>query len=53
MDPKFYENDFMPTGVEELDFIRSPFYDLAKGYSMSTVGASDLMDRIGFKISIM
>ena len=32
MDPKFYENDYMPTGVAELEFIRSPFYEFAKAY---------------------
>ena len=30
MDPKFYENDYMITGVDELEVMRSPFYDLAK-----------------------
>jgi hypothetical protein len=39
MDPKFYEKDFMPTNVSELEFIRSPFYDLAKGYVMKTKDA--------------
>ena len=29
MHTKFYENDFEPTSIEELEFIRSPFYDLA------------------------
>lgn len=29
MHQKFYENDFEPTSIEELEFIRSPFYDLA------------------------
>jgi hypothetical protein len=30
MDPKFYEKDFWSTGIEEIEFVRSPFYDLAK-----------------------
>jgi hypothetical protein len=30
VDPKFYENDFMLTSIEEIEFIRSPFYDYAK-----------------------
>ena len=30
MDPTFYEDVFVPTSVEELDFVRTPFYDLAK-----------------------
>ena len=27
---KFYENDFTSTSIKELEFVRSPFYDLAK-----------------------
>jgi hypothetical protein len=30
MDAKFYEKDFMQTSIEEIDFIRSPLYDIAK-----------------------
>ena len=30
MDPSFYEDVFVPTTIEELDFVRTPFYDLAK-----------------------
>ena len=26
--PKFFENDFMTTSIKELEFVRSPFYDL-------------------------
>lgn len=28
--PKFYENDFESTLIDELEFVRSPFYDIAK-----------------------
>jgi hypothetical protein len=27
--PKFYENDFLPTSIEELHYVRSPFIELA------------------------
>ena len=30
MHSKFYENDFTSTSIKELEFVRSPFYDLAK-----------------------
>ena len=30
MDPKFYENEYYTTFVEDVEFIRSPFYDFAK-----------------------
>ena len=29
MHTKFYEKDFEATSIEELEFVRSPFYDLA------------------------
>ncbi len=29
MHSKFYEKDFEATSIEELEFVRSPFYDLA------------------------
>jgi len=29
MHPKFYEKEFEATSIEELEFVRSPFYDLA------------------------
>lgn len=35
MDPKFYENDFYVTNVEELEYMRSPFYDMARKEHMT------------------
>jgi len=35
MDPKFYENDYMIGKSSELEFVRSPFYDLAKSEQMN------------------
>jgi hypothetical protein len=29
MDNRHYENDFEPTSIDELEYVRSPFYDLA------------------------
>jgi len=28
--PKFYENTFEATSIEEIEFVRSPFYELAQ-----------------------
>jgi len=28
--PKFYEDDFEATSIRELEFVRSPFYDLGR-----------------------
>jgi hypothetical protein len=30
MDPKLYENDYFMTDAKELEYVRSPFYDLAR-----------------------
>lgn len=30
MHPKFYENTFEATSIEEIEFVRSPFYELAQ-----------------------
>ena len=35
MEPKYYENDFFPGRGNELEFVRSPFYDLAKKEQMN------------------
>ena len=30
MDAKYYENEFVHTAIKELDYVRTPFYDLAQ-----------------------
>ena len=30
MNPKYYENDFQSTSIRELEYVRSPFYDLGR-----------------------
>lgn len=30
MDPRFFKKDFFPSQIREIDFVRSPFYDLAQ-----------------------
>lgn len=39
MDPRFYKDDFFPTFAEEIEYIRSPFYELAKGEQLSKENA--------------
>lgn len=34
-DPKFFEEDFVMTSIEEIDFVRSPMYDYAKLNTMN------------------
>lgn len=53
MDPKFYENDIEPTVVEEIEFIRSPFYDLAKDYHMNENRADEVIDMVTIKGTLM
>ena len=35
LEPSFYNKEFWPTFINELEFIRSPFYDLAKSEQLS------------------
>jgi hypothetical protein len=50
MDPKFYENDFM-AGRGDLEFVRSPFYDLAKSErKMNGEEAGKLFDEVAEKM---
>ena len=30
MDSKYYENEFVHTAIKELEYVRTPFYDLAQ-----------------------
>jgi hypothetical protein len=53
MDTKFYEDEFMPTMIEEIDYIRSPLYDLAKAQFMGDEEAHELLDEIGLKLSMI
>jgi len=52
MHEKFFENDYVDTMVNEVEFVRSPFYDLAKATRMGFENAEDLMDNIYMKNSI-
>jgi len=52
MHEKFFENDFVDTMVDEVEFVRSPFYDLAKATRMDYDNAEDLLENIYLKNSI-
>jgi hypothetical protein len=34
MHPRFYQNEVHPTSIKELEFVRSPFIDVAKLYHL-------------------
>jgi hypothetical protein len=53
MDSKFYEKDFIPTSIEEIDYIRSPMYDLAKSVYMDEEEVHGLLDDFGMKVGMM
>lgn len=52
IDPKFYENDIEPTSIKEIDFIRSPFYDVGKAFTMNEEEAEQFLANIDIKASI-
>jgi hypothetical protein len=49
MNSKFYENDFVATSIKEIEFVRSPFYDLAKANEMTSEGAHELLESFTLK----
>jgi hypothetical protein len=53
-DERHYENDYYPTTIEELEWVRSPFYDLAK-YEKTEEGekARELLDSTMTKSLLM
>ena len=53
MDSKFYEKDFIPTSIEEIDYIRSPMYDLAKAVYMDEEEVHELLEDFGIKTGMM
>jgi hypothetical protein len=53
-EPKIFETEFMPTNIEELEFIRSPFYDLGK-YSQLKEGpeAQHFLTNVSAKLNML
>lgn len=50
MNPKMYEHDFFATDTEGLDFMRSPFYELARKEHMNKEKAHDLIETLEEKL---
>lgn len=50
MDPRFYEDEFLAGRSSELEFVRHPFYDLAKAETMDKNAAETLIDEVTMKI---
>lgn len=53
MDPKYYENDYMIGKYKEMEFVRSPFYDLAKSEKMNAEQAAQLIDEVALKLTYL
>lgn len=53
MDEKFYKDEFVMTNVNEVEYVRSPFYDLAKTYNMKAEEADELLKNFSKKIDIL
>ena len=49
VDPKFYENDYMTTTEYDLEYVRSPFYDIAKSHLMSNEDRAKIFEEIAVK----
>ena len=53
MDSKFYERDFWATGIKEIEFIRSPLYDLARGCYMNDEVTHEFIEDLGMKAAMI
>jgi len=53
MEPKFYEKDFISTAIEEIDFIRSPYYDYAVHNTMSSETSDRMFEDFGLKFGMI
>ena len=53
MDSKFYEKDFWSTGIEEIEFIRSPYYDISREHQMNDEESHEMLEDLGMKLSMV
>ena len=53
MDPKFYEKDFLVSAIEEIDFVRSPFYDYAKAKVDGGPATEEMMEEFALKTAMI
>jgi len=49
MNSKFYQNDFVATSIKEIEFVRSPLYDLAKANEMTSEDAHEMLEGFALK----
>lgn len=53
MEPKFFEKEFMPTTEYDLEYFRSPFYELAQTYKVSKDEAEKILEELAVKSAYM
>jgi len=53
MDPKFYEKDFISTSIEEVEFVRSPYYELASENIFDEKGVDTFFEDFGLKTGMI
>jgi hypothetical protein len=53
LEPKLFENDFLVSNDTQLEFVRHPFYDLARAEKMEPHKAHELLDEISLKMSYL
>ena len=46
MNSKFYENDFIATRIKEIEFVRSPLYELSRAHKMKEDEAREMLEEI-------
>jgi hypothetical protein len=49
LDQRFFEKDFLSTGIEEVEFVRSPYYEMAKRMKMTEEESMDLLEEVSIK----
>jgi hypothetical protein len=52
-DPKFYENEFMMTSIEEIDYVRSPMYDYAKSNQATGEQTEEMMEDLSNRTAMI
>ena len=53
MDKKFYEKDFVATSIAEIEYVRSPYYDLAAQKQMTAEEVHAEFDEFGMKMGMI
>jgi len=53
MDKKYYEKDFVATSIAEIEYVRSPYYDLAAQRQMTAEEVHSELEEFGMKMGMI